>query len=185
MQFSNKKRVNVLVGLSVLATGLTLTSCERHDRLDWEMQPNQALTQQQKETINDQFAKAGVQVIQQGRVLQMVLPTDLFFEQQSTEMKEDAVQTLREVALYLHAYINQFNPKPVIRVSGYTDTVFTEKDRQKLSNQYAQVVAAYLWKDGFTSEQLVVAGYGALDPIGDNQTAQGSAYNRRVMIQVY
>ena len=181
-----KKTTALAAGLLVAASTLTLTACDqpKGHAPYWEMPAKNKLSPKEQKEVLVELRKAGVQVIQQGHVLQMVLPTDLFFEPQSTEVQEDYVYTLHEVALYLHTYVSQFSPQPVVRVSGYTDTVFSHKSRKALSNQYAQSVASYLWNDGFTSQQLVIAGYGALHPIANNETAQGSAYNRRVMIQV-
>ncbi len=135
-------------------------------------------------TLPQKISSSGVQIIQQGARLQMVLPIDKFFRLQTTQIKPHQIRTLKRIAAYLKGYLQDYHVKPVITVAGFTDTVYTKRKRYQLSHQYADVVASYLWRQGFSHKQLRVQGFGATDPIANPKTAIGAGFNRRVVIQV-
>ena len=165
------------VGTLALAA-LILSACAHKQPTEQER-----IEAQQQQRLA-QIKQAHVQVIQQGSRLQMRLPTDKFFLRQTTQLKETQVPTLRLIASYLHTYTNQHVTNYPIKVYGYTDTVYSRKGRRILSNQYSQVIAAFMWNHGFSPKQMKVVGFSAKHSIASNRTIDGSAYNRRVMIQV-
>src|SRR3990167_4746462 len=65
---------------------------------------NTVLTPHQQHTLLARLERAGVQVIQQGSRLQLILPVNRFFLAQTTEIRERQVRTLQLIALYLHNY---------------------------------------------------------------------------------
>ena len=65
-------------------------------------------------------------------------------------------------------------------IAGYTDSIGSAEDNQKLSKARAESVRAYMILKGVDAERLVAAGYGADHPIGDNKTSAGRASNRRI-----
>jgi len=72
-----------------------------------------------------------------------------------------------------------------ILVGGHTALAGTEAGRQKLSEERAASVAAYLISKGARqTERVVVRGYGATKPVSDNSTEQGKKKNRRVEITI-
>jgi outer membrane protein OmpA-like peptidoglycan-associated protein len=135
-------------------------------------------------SLRQQIQQHGAQIIQQGTRLQIILPTDQFFRPQSTEIKSSQTETMDIIAIYLKSYLHSRPANRMITVSGYTDTVYTPEQRHQLSAQYAQVVASYLWNQGFSPRQLKVVGYGATKAIASTRTPSGSSYNRRVVIEV-
>ena len=134
--------------------------------------------------MHTDLAAEGVLVIAQGAKRMLVLPTDRLFDVQTTRLNTKYEKTLKLVSVYLHNYIQKYKTQPIIRVSGHTDNVYSQQVRLHLSAQYAEAVASYLWDSGFSHKTLQITGNGALDPIATNKTAVGSAYNRRVVIEV-
>jgi outer membrane protein OmpA-like peptidoglycan-associated protein len=71
-----------------------------------------------------------------------------------------------------------------VKVEGYTDNVGKADRNQKLSQDRAQSVVAYLVKKGVAPERLEAIGHGQDNPIDDNKTAKGRAANRRVEFNI-
>lgn len=72
------------------------------------------------------------------------------------------------------------NPKITIEVQGHTDNVGSATYNQKLSQQRADSVRAYLVKRGIAESRLVSKGYGMTQPLVPNDTEAHKALNRRV-----
>lgn len=138
----------------------------------------------QQQSIVAAIERQGAQVIQQGARLQIILPTDEFFRMPSTQLRSYQVDTMRLIAQYLKDYAAQFEHPPKIRVYGYTDKVYTREQQSEMSQRYAEVIASFLWNQGFSHKQLQIEGLSSTDPIASQKTTQGSSYNRRVVIQV-
>lgn len=169
-------RPKVLFMITVAALSVAGLSACTHNKVKY--------SQAAPLTLTEQLRLQGVQVIRQGDRLQLVLPTDKFFRLQSTQIKENKIQTLNLVAKYLKQYLKPFRGSPKITVSGNTDKIFTKQKRYALSKTYAEVVASYLWNQDFSHQQLRVQGHAATHPIASGRTSKGAGYNRRVMIQV-
>ncbi|HEC59819.1 MAG TPA: OmpA family protein [Methylophaga sp.] len=67
-----------------------------------------------------------------------------------------------------------------VRVEGHTDSVGAEAYNQKLSQERAEAVVAYLVSRGVKERSLKAVGMGETSPVADNTTADGRAENRRV-----
>jgi outer membrane protein OmpA-like peptidoglycan-associated protein/tetratricopeptide (TPR) repeat protein len=78
----------------------------------------------------------------------------------------------------------QDNPTVRIQLEGHTDNVGTAADNQKLSENRARAVVAYLQGKGIRPERLVAKGFGATQPVADNKTEEGRAQNRRTALKV-
>jgi outer membrane protein OmpA-like peptidoglycan-associated protein len=172
------KRFSSIVLLSSVLSSIMISSGCHH-----KSAPKQDLSGKSV-SIRQMITDAGGIIITQGSRLQIILPTDEFFEAQSTEIIEEQLDTLELVSLYLKSFLKTHPAQQHVYVTAYTDTVYTPKQRQALSEQYAQVVASYLWSQGFSHRLLSVAGYGAKFSIADQTTAAGSHANRRVQIDV-
>jgi len=84
-------------------------------------------------------------------------------------------------------YLEQFlkkNPQLKIRLEGHTDNTGNLVSNQKLSLDRAAAVADFLAKHGVDPERLEIQGFGAKQPIADNETAAGRSKNRRVEMHV-
>jgi outer membrane protein OmpA-like peptidoglycan-associated protein len=72
------------------------------------------------------------------------------------------------------------NPDLIIGVEGHTDNVGTPASNKTLSEARAKSVVSAIVAQGISAERLSPAGYGQDKPIGDNNTEEGRAKNRRV-----
>lgn len=72
------------------------------------------------------------------------------------------------------------NPKIIIEVQGHTDNAGQPAYNQKLSQQRADAVKAYLSSHGVDASRLVAKGYGMTQPLVPNNTEGNRALNRRV-----
>lgn len=142
------------------------------------------LTHARQKALAATLQSRGVQMIQQGSRLQLILPVNRFFLPQTTTVKEKHIETLRLIALYLHNYKRMHIVHYPIKVYAFSGTVHSRRYRDYESNQYAQVIGSFLWNHGFSPAQLSVVGFGAKHPIASYRTPEGNAFNRRVMIQV-
>jgi outer membrane protein OmpA-like peptidoglycan-associated protein len=71
-----------------------------------------------------------------------------------------------------------------IEISGHTDKTGSEPVNFKLSEARAKTVVDYLVQKGVDQARMEFKGYGSLQPIADNATAQGRAKNRRVEFKI-
>ena len=69
-----------------------------------------------------------------------------------------------------------------IIIEGHASSDGSKSYNQKLSEQRAASVKAYLLEKGIANDRLSTIGYGESKPIGNNSTAKGRADNRRVNI---
>lgn len=76
------------------------------------------------------------------------------------------------------------NPRMRIEISGHTDKTGSEPVNFKLSEARAKAVVDYLLKKGIVSSRLEFRGFGSLQPIADNATAEGRTQNRRVEFKI-
>ncbi|MBZ4170992.1 OmpA family protein, partial [Escherichia fergusonii] len=70
------------------------------------------------------------------------------------------------------------NPGLKIEISGHTDNIGKAEDNQVLANNRAKAIADYLVNKGIPQSRISYKGYGATQPIADNQTEAGRAQNR-------
>lgn len=71
-----------------------------------------------------------------------------------------------------------------IEIGGYTDNSDTETSNSKLSENRAKAVYDYLTTKGIEPTRMSYAGYGQLNPVGDNSSEEGRMLNRRVVIKI-
>ncbi|MGE4373043.1 MAG: OmpA family protein [Xanthobacter sp.] len=71
-----------------------------------------------------------------------------------------------------------------VEVAGHTDSLGYSRSNQRLSEARAQAVVDVLEATGVSPAQLVAVGYGATQPVADNETEEGRARNRRIELVV-
>lgn len=71
-------------------------------------------------------------------------------------------------------------PGTKYEIQGHTDNVGSDQLNLNLSEKRAQSVKDYLISKGILGERLVARGYGEVNPIASNDTAEGRKKNRRV-----
>ncbi|WP_374281464.1 OmpA family protein [Novosphingobium sp.] len=69
-------------------------------------------------------------------------------------------------------------------VEGHTDSTGAEEYNQALSERRAQAVRAQFTASGMPAAEVAAVGKGEIDPITENETEEGRAQNRRVVIVV-
>jgi outer membrane protein OmpA-like peptidoglycan-associated protein len=102
------------------------------------------------------------------------------FEADSAVLRAGERQKLDKLAEILRRY-----PDRDILVGGHTALAGTAAMRAELSLERASAVADYLLSKNVRSQdRVVVRGYGAERPLGDNSTEEGRSRNRRVEITI-
>jgi len=81
------------------------------------------------------------------------------------------------------AWLAQAPGKQVL-VVGYTDDTAAKGANYRLGMKRARVIAELLVAAGAAPEQILMESLGEADPIGNNNTREGRAKNRRVEIQI-
>lgn len=105
--------------------------------------------------------------------------SDVLFDTGKYTLKPDTKVALARVSGILMAY-----PALKVQVEGHTDSVGGDDYNQKLSENRANTVAAFLTSQGVTQENVTAKGFGKTRPVADNGTAQGRQQNRRVELVV-
>lgn len=109
----------------------------------------------------------------------------LLFDTGDAELKEDSYAFMNKIASILETY-----PDSIIEIEGHTDNVPIHNSRYE-SNRYLSTARAtnvyeYLMEHAnLKDENLKVAGYGESRPAASNDTPEGRARNRRVVIKIY
>lgn len=80
--------------------------------------------------------------------------------------------------------LKTLDPGQTVVVEGHTDSVGSDENNQKLSQQRAEAVRDYLVERGVRAEQIRAEGRGESNPIAENDTAEGRATNRRVELVI-
>jgi outer membrane protein OmpA-like peptidoglycan-associated protein len=76
------------------------------------------------------------------------------------------------------------NPSYDLEIHGHTDSQGDDAKNQKLSEDRAAAVRAYMINKGIKESRLQSFGHGETMPVADNKTAAGRAKNRRVEFKV-
>lgn len=118
-------------------------------------------------------------VLNPTKVGEKMLLSNVFYEIDSWELKNESVNELNNLASLLKE-----NKKLVIEIGGYTDSTGSEKYNLSLSEKRALSVVNYLIKMGISSDRLKYKGYGNASHLGDNVTSEGRKLNRRTEAKI-
>jgi outer membrane protein OmpA-like peptidoglycan-associated protein len=127
-----------------------------------------------------QLSTQGVQVVQQGVKVNLILPADTFFKSGSPTLKPSAYPILDNIAVVLSQYLSAN-----VTIAGYTDNVSSPKRNREFSKALANSIVTYLWTKGIPFQRMTMIGYGEANPIATNRTVQGNTSNRRVEINFW
>lgn len=110
------------------------------------------------------------------------LPDNILFPAGSERLKKDGRAALVSVANVLKDV-----PDRDFLIAGHTDNVPLKrgasfKSNWDLSTARAVEVVKLMTENGVAPARLAAAGYGEFDPVGDNETKEGRAQNRRLEI---
>jgi outer membrane protein OmpA-like peptidoglycan-associated protein/tetratricopeptide (TPR) repeat protein len=108
-----------------------------------------------------------------------VVLRNIFFDVNKYDLKSESQVELTRLVQLLND-----NPGLRIQIEGHTDNVGSAADNQKLSDNRARSVVAYLVSKGIPASRLTAKGFGATKPIASNDTEEGRAKNRRTELKV-
>jgi len=134
----------------------------------------------QDSELRAQLQGTGVQVVRVGKDIRLIMPGDITFENDRSDIRSGFYNTLNSVAIVL----NKFN-KSTVKVAGYASSTGEAMHNQELSEQRARSVADYLIAQRVDANRLMSVGYGARFPVASNATRDGQARNRRVEITIH
>jgi len=97
------------------------------------------------------------------------------FKPNNSELTSESYPMLDDVYESMKAY-----PDVRIEIAGYTDNVGTPANNKKNSLRRAETVRAYLILKGIDPSRISAVGRGSEDPIANNTTQDGRAFNRRI-----
>lgn len=112
------------------------------------------------------------------RVLVFEYAEKVCFDSGKAELKPDALPVLVKQAEIL----NQYFPKAVAYVCGYTDATGSDALNDKLSLQRAEAVRNFLVSNQVDGARLKTQGFGKQFEVAPNTTAEGRALNRRTEV---
>jgi outer membrane protein OmpA-like peptidoglycan-associated protein len=131
----------------------------------------------QEAKLRKQLRDSGVSIVRDGNKINLVMPGNITFASNSSNINSNFTSVLDSVSLVLEEY-NQ----TIIVVSGHTDSSGSAQHNQKLSEDRAGSVANYLRGQKILSDRLETVGFGETQPAVTNKTAAGRELNRRVEI---
>ena len=133
----------------------------------------------QEAKLRKELRSTGVSVQRDGDNINLVMPGNITFPTNGSDLRSDFYPVLDSVALVLEEF-----DKTIIAVAGYTDSRGSEDYNQSLSEQRAASVAAYLKMKEIKPARFEVIGFGENNPIADNESEEGRAMNRRVELSL-
>ncbi|WBU63082.1 OmpA family protein [Paracoccus aerodenitrificans] len=137
------------------------------------------ILERQEQSLRQVMTTPGVQIINRGDHLQVILPSGLLFGSDSAAVSGQAQNDLYGLAQNLQQY-----PNSRVEIYGHTDSTASESYNLDLSERRAQSVGGILTAAGVSGQRLVMIGRGESQPVASNDTEAGKAQNRRVEILI-
>ena len=103
----------------------------------------------------------------------------ILFDSGKASFQKQTFPVLQSITAILKEY-----PSAKFSIEGHTDNSGKEATNQKLSEDRAAAVKAYLVENGIANDRLTSAGFGQSKPIDSNKTKAGKANNRRVEVKL-
>lgn len=122
----------------------------------------------------------GAKVERVGEGIQVTFDSGLLFDFDSSRVRSDAAQNLRNLASSLGEY-----PNTELLIVGHTDAQGSDSYNWNLSERRASSAADYLATQGVARSRLRTAGRGESEPVGANDTDAGRQQNRRVEVAIF
>ena len=104
---------------------------------------------------------------------------DILFESNSDQLTENSYDELLRVVGLMYA-----NPTMAVEISAHTDDVGSASYNKLLSDRRAKSVVEYLRENEIQAERFTPVGYGESQPLVSNDTDEGRAKNRRVILKI-
>ncbi|MCK5697283.1 MAG: OmpA family protein [Gammaproteobacteria bacterium] len=133
----------------------------------------------QEAKLRQDLEATGVSVMRQGDSIILVMPGNITFNTDSSNVSANFYSVLSSVAMVINKY-----EKTYVDIYGYTDNVGQAAYNMTLSQQRADSVSQYLQTRQVLRQRISTRGEGENNPIASNDTPQGRAQNRRVEIRL-
>lgn len=131
----------------------------------------------QEAKLRKQLRGTGVSVEREGDNINLIMPGNITFENNSSGISGEFFPVLDSVALVLEEY-----DQTIVAVAGHTDSVGSHSSNQTLSHKRASSVAGYLKSKKLLVDRFEIIAFGETQPIAENGSAEGRELNRRVEI---
>lgn len=133
----------------------------------------------QEAKLRQRLEGTGVRVQRVGDNLKLIMPGNITFPTDSSNIRDDFYPVLDSVYLVL----NEFR-KTNLDVTGFTDSTGSFEYNQTLSERRANSVASYLIGQGVNSSRISARGLGERNAVASNSDSAGRAQNRRVELNI-
>ena len=165
---------------------LVLSGCVWKSDYDALQTQNQQL-QSQNQQLQQQLAASNAQVARLQHAIAYTVNSDMLFKSGSWEMTTRGKDMIARLSKKLAP--TQQNK---LMVSGFTDNAPIGPrlqqqgvtSNQELSEKRADAVMQFLISQGVRPEMVAAQGFGEADPVASNDTPEGRAQNRRVVLSV-
>jgi outer membrane protein OmpA-like peptidoglycan-associated protein len=105
--------------------------------------------------------------------------SDVLFATGSYTLKPGAREKLAKISGIVLAH-----PGLTLQIEGHTDSVGSDEYNQQLSDRRAGSVQEFLVQQGVAAGTVTAVGFGKMEPVASNDTAEGRQQNRRVELVV-
>ncbi|MCX7736366.1 MAG: OmpA family protein [Candidatus Kapabacteria bacterium] len=102
---------------------------------------------------------------------------NIFFDFDKYTLKKESFPELDRLTKLIKE-----NPKYKIKIEGHTDNIGSESYNIELSKKRAESVRNYIVSKGVSPKRFTLIGFGSSMPIASNDTEEGRAMNRRVVV---
>jgi chemotaxis protein MotB len=172
-------------GAMALLVAVLLSACVSQGTYNQEVQKSNTYLQLDNQ-LKGELAADQAQITQLQNVVRVTLANGILFPEGGWELNAAGKATLSKLAPVLKTLTGQ-----KIEVKGYTDNVPIGPELRarfpsnvELSKARAQSVADFLVAQGVPSSIVTTTGFGDAQPVAPNDTAQGRAKNRRVVMDI-
>ena len=187
----------MMVGAAVAAGALWLSGCATPDYVNKhvavvqgevtdvqsQQQSQQAHLAQLDQGTRDAMERAeAAGKLAEGKFLYaMVLSDDsVKFPVDGSQLSPEAETRLQDLASKLKAE----NKNVYLEIQGHTDTTGTKPLNMRLGEERAEAVRLYMNQQGVPLNRMATISYGDTSPVAPNNTREGRAQNRRVVVIV-
>jgi outer membrane protein OmpA-like peptidoglycan-associated protein len=122
----------------------------------------------------------GARIERVGEGIKITFGSGLLFDVDRADLRPEAQTQLVKLTTILQKY-DDTN----VLVEGHTDATGTEQYNMDLSLRRSSSVATFLAVQGVERGRLSAVGYGEVQPIASNETADGRQQNRRVEVAIW
>ncbi|MEE9329694.1 MAG: OmpA family protein [Parvularculaceae bacterium] len=138
-----------------------------------------AYMDRQEQALRAELEASGVSIRRVGDQIELVMPSNITFASNQSDIKPEFYQTLNGVGKVLAKY-----DQTTLVIGGHTDASGSDDYNMDLSIKRAENVGNYLASQGVVSPRIRALGYGESQPVADNTSDSGKSQNRRVQILI-